>query len=168
MKTRQVDIFFLSIVCLALIAGCSLNAQKAKEKTAFNNFMQALKGTAMMEGKVGNVKYQGNEISFDVLDSSLPQDQIQKICGEVFTMYINESTNSQTGVTVLKAYVSMSGSQILKMVYQAGPAAKAEDLIKFTWTSGTTPATPTPSGTTTPGATTPAPPPPPSKEGSGK
>ena len=133
MKIRIFTLVLLSAAILMLFTNCQLNPQRAKEKMAFNNFMKELKETQMMEGKIGNVKYIGDSsISFDFLDSTLADEEMELIAGRVLTTYVNNNNSAQTGITVLKVFANASGRK-LKAVYQAGPAARPEDLINFTW-----------------------------------
>jgi hypothetical protein len=167
MKSSIKLFFVLAISTILLFAGCQLDPQSAKEKMAYNNFMGEVKATNFMDGKIGNVKYEGNSVSFDVTDSAMNKDDMTKIIYNLVADYANANNKAQTGITVLKMAVNKNGQQVCKVVYQAGPSM-GDDIssnVKLTWFgeyaeagSGTT--TPPATGTTPPatsgGTSTPA------------
>jgi hypothetical protein len=136
-------------VMLTFMSGTCLDAQAAKEKMAYNNFMSELKASNMMEGKVGNVKYKGNEIHLDFTDPSMAKEDMQNTLGYVITMYANNNNTAQTGITTLKVFGYKGGQAVLKVVYNAGPSHDVADNLTFTWldgSSGATGTTPPPAG----------------------
>lgn len=149
-------------IMLTFMSGTCLDAQAAKEKMAYNNFMRELKASNMMEGKVGNVKYKGNEIHLDFTDPAMAREDMQSVLGYIITMYANNNNSAQTGITTLKVFGYKGGVAILKVVYNAGPSHTVEDNLTFTWLDGSS----APAGTTPPPAS--GAPPPPGANPSGK
>lgn len=123
-------------VMLTFMSGTCLDAQAAKEKMAYNNFMSELKATNMMDGKVGNIKYKGNEIHLDYTDPSMTKEDMQYVLGHVITMYANNNNSAQTGITTLKVFGYKGGQAALKVVYNAGPSHDVKQNLVFTWLDG--------------------------------
>ena len=127
----------LTAVLMITVTGCQLNPQGSKEKMAFNNLMQELKSSNMMDGKIGNVKYLGNTLEFDFTDTAIEKEEMRWIAGHVITMYANNNNSAGTGITALKAFAKIGGAQVLKVVYNAGPSHGVEGNLVFTWEDGT-------------------------------
>ena len=153
------SISLFSVLVLSTIfvfIGCQLDPQSAKQKMAFNNFMSEVKATNFMDGKVGNIKYEGNQIAFDFTDSSMTKDDMQKIIYHLSAQYVNANNRAQTGITILRLTAKRNGQPVVKAVYQAGPSMGDDitSLVKLEWygefagsNTETTPGTNTAPGT---------------------
>ena len=135
------NIISLAILLIAVlmitVTGCELNPQGSKEKMAYNNLMAELKASSMMDGKIGSVKYLGNTLEFDFTEPSIEKTEMRWIAGNVITMYANNNNSAGTGITALKAFAKISGKEVLKVVYNAGPSHNVEGNLVFTWADGT-------------------------------
>jgi hypothetical protein len=140
---------------LTFMSGTCLDAQGSKEKMAYNNFMRELKASNMMEGKVGNLKYKGNEIHLDFTDPAMPREEMEKVLGHIVTMYANNNNSAQTGITMLKVFGYKGGTAVLKVVYNAGPSHDVAQNLVFTWLDGS--GAPTGGATPPPASSTPPP-----------
>ena len=136
MKNIFAIAILLSAVLIVSVSGCQLNPQGAKEKMAFNNLMADLKGSNMMDGKIGNVKYIGNAVEFDFTDASMEKEEMEWVLGHVITMYANNNNSAGTGITALKGFGKVNGKRTVKVVYNAGPSHSVEGNLTFTWLDG--------------------------------
>ena len=134
MNIRVLSFIILILFVGILITGCQLNPQSAKEKMAYNNTMTEIKARNYLDGKVGNIKYNGMGFTFDFTDSSLKKEEMEEMCLQLLTIYANSNNRAQTGQTVIKIF-GKSSQGTIKAVYQAGPTL-GDDIrsnVKFTW-----------------------------------
>jgi len=160
MKSSIRIFLVLTVTAIVIFAGCQLNPQSAKEKMAYNNFMNEIKATNFMEGKIGNIKYEGNAIKFDFTDTSMSKDDMTEMMYRIAAIYANTNNKAQTGITILRFTANRGGQTVCKATYQAGPSL-GDDVssnVKLQWFgefagTETPPKGTAPADSTTPGAT---------------